>query len=161
MKPELREAQMHALAVLPNMGMAVTLRCGRHTDIHPVNKQPVGERLAFWALSQTYGQPLKAYSGPLYKSFKTKGNKIIVSFSHVGSGLYAKNGGLKLFEVAGGDGVFVPALATIKGDKVELYSPAVKKPLHARYAWKNYMVPDLFNKEGLPASSFRTNAPQY
>jgi sialate O-acetylesterase len=154
MKPELREAQRKSLSVLPNMGMAVTLDVGDSTDIHPIKKQPVGERLALWSLAQTYGNDKLVYSGPMVGSVKVKGTKLVVSFNHTGGGLVAKNGRLQLFEVAGADGVFVPAQAIIKGTFIEVSSAQLKKPVKVRYAWKNYLVPDLFNQEGLPASSF-------
>ena len=154
MKPELRQVQMATLDKLKNVGMAVTLDVGDSTDIHPRRKQPVGERLALWSLANTYNQKDLVYSGPLFKSVKTEKGKIVVSFNHVGSGLVAVGGALKLFEVAGSDKVFVPAEAVIKDDKVIVGSEKVIHPVYVRYAWFNYMKPDLFNKEGLPASSF-------
>ena len=155
MKPELREAQMETMNKVKNTGMAVTLDVGDSTDIHPRDKQPVGERLAYWALAKTYNKKGFEYSGPLYKKASVSGDKIIVSFDHVGKGLVAKDGQLKLFEIAGKDKQFVKADAVIKGKKIIVKSDDVKKPVYVRYAWSNYMIPDLFNKEGLPASSFR------
>ncbi|MFT3737796.1 MAG: sialate O-acetylesterase [Breznakibacter sp.] len=155
MKPELREAQAKALSLLPHMGMAVTLDVGDSTDIHPIYKRPVGERLALCALAQTYGKQDLVYSGPVFRSAVARGSKMTVAFDHVGSGLKAKDGRLDHFEVAGADGVFVAAQAKIKGATVEVSSPTVRQPKYVRYAWKNYLVPDLFNKEGLPAAPFR------
>lgn len=157
MKPELREAQAKSLALLPHMGMAITLDVGDSTDIHPIHKRPVGERLALWAMANTYGKTGLVYSGPMLREAVAKGSKMVVMFNHVGGGLVAKGGKLSHFEVAGADGVFVPAQARIKGATVEAWSPTVKQPLYVRYAWKNYLVPDLFNKEGLPAAPFRSH----
>lgn len=153
---ELREAQTMALA-LPNTGMAVAIDVGEANDIHPKNKQDVGKRLALWALAETYDKDI-VYSGPLYKSMKIRGNKIILSFDHVGEGLVAENGEpLKGFAIAGQDFEFVWANAEIKGDKVVVWSERVSKPIFARYGWANNPVCNLYNEAGLPASPFRTD----
>jgi len=151
---ELREAQLLTLRV-PNTGMAVTLDVGNPRDIHPRNKKPVGDRLARWALAQTYGRDL-VYSGPLYRSMQVEGDRLRVFFDHVGSGLIARGEGLGQFEIAGEDGTFVPAGARIDGESVVVWSDDVEKPTAARYAWSDAPIAGLFNKEGLPASPFRT-----
>jgi sialate O-acetylesterase len=155
--PYIREAQMKTMKSVPNTGMVVTLDVGDSLDIHPRDKKTVGERLALWALSQTYNIPGITCSGPIYKSMTLEGNTIKIYFDHTGSGLVSRNNKLSLFEISGEDGVFVNADAQIYDNTIVVSSEKVKHPVAARYAWKNYMVPDLFNKEGLPASSFRTN----
>jgi sialate O-acetylesterase len=153
---ELREAQLLTLA-LPNTGMAVIIDIGEANDIHPKNKQDVGKRLALWALAKTYGRNI-TYSGPIYKSMQTEGNKIILHFNHVGGGLVVGGGGpLKGFAVAGTDHKFVWADAQIDGNSVVVTSGKVAEPVAVRYAWADNPVCNLYNKEGLPASPFRTD----
>ena len=153
---ELREAQFLTLKT-KNTGMAVTWDIGNIDDIHPRNKQDVGKRLALWALSKDYGYKDIVYSGPLYKSMKVEGDKIRLFFDHVGSGLTAKDGPLTHFTIAGKDKQFAPAQAVIDKNTVVVSSSEVKKPVAVRFAWSNTAEPNLFNKEGLPASSFRTD----
>jgi len=153
---ELREAQLKTL-ILPNTGMAVIIDIGAEKDIHPKNKQDVGKRLARWALGTTYGRKT-AHSGPLYKSMKVEGNKAILSFEQVGGGLVARGDGpLKGFAVAGEDKKFVWADAKIEGGNVVVSSEQVAAPVAVRYAWADNPVCNLYNKEGLPASPFRTD----
>jgi len=153
---ELREAQSMTLA-LPNTGMAVIIDIGNANNIHPKNKQDVGKRLAIWSLGTTYGKKI-VYSGPLYKSMKAQGGKITLTFDHVGTGLVAKgNDGLKGFAVAGEDKNFVWADAKIEGDTVVVSAATVANPVAVRYAWADNPVCNLYNKEDLPASSFRTD----
>ncbi len=153
---ELREAQLMTLA-LPKTGMAVIIDIGEANNIHPKNKQDVGKRLALWALAKTYGKK-QVYSGPIYKSMKTEGNKIILDFEHVGGGLAAGGGEpLKGFAVAGAERKFVWADAKIEGDTVVVSSNEVSVPVAVRYGWANNPVCNLYNKEGLPASPFRTD----
>ena len=152
----LREAQFMTLSV-PNVGMAVTMDIGNIYDIHPRNKLDVGERLALWALAKDYGQKDLVYSGPVYKSMKIEGNKIRLSFEYIGSGLMAKGGLLTHFTIAGANKKFVAATATIEGDTIMVSSGKVAAPAAVRFAFGNNDVPNLCNKEGLPASSFRTD----
>jgi sialate O-acetylesterase len=155
---ELRETQTMTLS-LPNTGMAVTTDIGDAKDIHPKNKQDVGKRLAAIALNKTYGKN-NVYSGPVYQSFKTEGNKIILSFSNIGGGLIAKDkyGYLRGFEVAGADKRFYFAKAFIDGDKVVVMCDAVPGPVAVRYGWADDAGENnLFNKEGFPAAPFRTD----
>ncbi len=151
-----RDAQRKSLSV-NNTGMAVTMDIGNPYDIHPRNKKDVGHRLALWALSKDYGKEGIVFSGPLYKSMEVKGRKAIISFDYTGSGLMAKGGELTHFEIAGADQVFYKAIALIEGEKVVVSSDEVKNPAAVRYAFYNTDEPNLFNKEGLPASTFRSD----
>lgn len=155
--PELREAQTMTLS-LPKTGMAVTTDIGHPTDIHPRNKQDVGYRLALAARKVTYGEKNLVYSGPMYKSMKVEGDKIRLAFDCVGGGLMAKgNEPLQGFTIAGSDQKYVPAGARIEGDSVVVWSDDVKNPVAVRYAWQDNPTCNLFNKENLPASPFRTD----
>lgn len=155
---ELREAQLKALA-LPRTAMAVAIDIGEWNDIHPLDKKDVGERLALAARKVAYGEKHLVYSGPVYESMKVKKNKIILSFAHAGSGLMAKGGELREFAISGPDKRFVWADARIEGDdKVVVWSDEISDPVAVRYAWAdNPEGANLYNKEGLPASPFRTD----
>jgi sialate O-acetylesterase len=155
---ELRDAQRHATTVLPKVGVAVITDAGHETDIHPPQKEPVGARLALNARALAYGEKIE-YLGPVYKSAKFDGGTATLTFDHVGGGLVAKDGDLVGFAVAGKDGKFVPAKATIKGETVVVSAEGVAEPAHVRFGWVNFAKPTLnfFNKEGLPASPFRTD----
>ncbi len=157
MTPELRESQRLVLDRVPNTAMAVTVDVGDAQDIHPTRKEPVGHRLALAARALAYGEKIE-YSGPLYESMEVKGDRAIVHFTHVGQGLEAKGGELIGFEVAGADGVFVPALAKIEGETVVVSSDEVKAPAAVRYGWANVPDANLFNKDNLPASPFTTTS---
>ncbi len=154
---QLREAQLKALAV-PNTAMVVAIDLGEWNDIHPDNKKDVGERLALAAFHKAYHENI-VYSGPVYQTASVEGNKIILSFSHTGGGLVTNDGEeLGEFALAGADKKFVWAKAKIEGDKVVVWSEEVSAPLFVRYAWADNPVnPNLYNKEGLPASPFRTD----
>jgi sialate O-acetylesterase len=154
--PEIREAQLIAWRKTKNTAMAVTIDVGDAGDIHPANKAPVGARLALAARSLAYGETLE-YSGPVFARAKFKDDRAILSFTHVRDGLMAKDGPLTGFTVAGSDGVFHPAQAAIAGDKVVVTSPEVTKPVAVRYGWANVASGNLFNRDGLPASPFRTD----
>jgi sialate O-acetylesterase len=167
----IRESQRRALKI-PNTGMATIIDIGEAKDIHPKNKQDVGYRLAQWALAQTYGKDIVP-SGPMFKELKIEGDKARAIFDHVGSGLMigkkeihkpyepvqeVKDGKLAEFAISGEDGTWHWADAVIDGDTVVVSSPEVKKPVAVRYAYR--MNPDranLYNKEGLPASPFRSD----
>ncbi len=153
----LREAQFNSLKTIPNSGMAVTMDITTINNIHPPYKEAVGSRLAYWALAKNYGKKGLSYSGPLYKSMKIEGAKIRIFFEYANKGLMAKDGNLTFFEVAGVDGNFVKAKAVIEKNTVVVSSPDIQKPVAVRYGWSNTATPNLFNKEGLPASSFRTD----
>ncbi len=151
-----RNAQRLALSV-PNTGMAVTLDVGTVDNIHPPDKLDVGLRLADWALAKTYGRHI-VYSGPLYESMKVKNGKAVISFHDVDGGLVFKpREGKTNFIVAGEDSNFVSAEVKIVGKTLVVYSPKVMHPLAVRYAWGNTEQATLFNKAGLPASTFRTD----
>ncbi|WPX08801.1 sialate O-acetylesterase [Anaerocellum danielii] len=154
----LREEQRRALLFLDNVGMAVAIDVGEWNDLHPSNKKDVGERLALLARKIAYGEKDLVASGPLYKSMKIEGNKAVLEFSEVGSGLVAKGGGmLKHFAIAGKDKKFVWANAVIEGDKVVVWHHSIQNPVYVRYAWAdNPEGANLYNKEGLPASPFTT-----
>ena len=138
--------------------MAVSIDVGDPYDIHPNNKKPVGERLYLRAKEMDYKDSVGVFQGPVYDSFRIEGNKIRLKFKSTGSGLMSKDGkDLRTFEVAGEDGKYVPAKAVIEGNDVLVWSDAVKKPLSARHAWDSNPAVNLYNKEGLPATSFRTN----
>ena len=151
----LRDAQRKTLKV-KNTGMVVTLDIGNPQNIHPSDKQDVGKRLALWALAKDYGKDI-VFSGPLYDSLEIKGDKAVLHFKYNGKGLKAKEGGLKNFLIAGDDKEFKEAKAIIDGENVIVSSPDVGKPLAVRYLWDNMSEATLFNIEGLPASSFRTD----
>jgi sialate O-acetylesterase len=152
-----RESQLKALAI-PNTGMAVTVDIGQYNDIHPVNKKDVGYRLALAAQKVAYGEKNIVYSGPIYKSMKIVSRKVILTFTNVGSGLVAKNGELKCFEICGADNKYYPAKAKIENGKISVSCDEVIAPVAVRYAWANNPEgANLYNKEGLPASPLRTS----
>jgi len=153
----LREAQVKALATVKNGGMASTMDIGEERDIHPRNKVDVGKRLALNALAKNYNKKVAGFSGPMYKLMKIEGQKIRLSFDYTNGGLVAREGQLSEFVIAGQDKVFVPAQAVIEGDTVVVWSDQVTAPVAVRYAWTNWSTGPLGNKEGLPASSFRTD----
>lgn len=153
----LRESQLKTLSV-PNSAMAVTIDLGEWNELHPDNKGDIGKRLALAAEKIAYGENIIC-SGPIYQSAVADGNKIIISFSNVGSGLITNDGEeLSYFAIAGANKKFVWAKAKIEGDKVIVWSDAVPDPMYVRYAWAdNPDGANLYNKEGLPASPFRTD----
>jgi sialate O-acetylesterase len=137
--------------------MVVTSDNRNHNDIHPKNKQEVGRRLALQALAKDYGMKV-ACEGPRYKVMATKDGKAILYFDHVGKGLAVYGGDtLKDFEIAGADQKFVKASAVIEGGEVIVESPDVKQPVAVRYAFSSQASGSLRNKDGLPASPFRTD----
>ncbi|NQU24840.1 MAG: sialate O-acetylesterase [Candidatus Nealsonbacteria bacterium] len=166
----LREAQLHTLQI-PNTGMAVITDIGDARDIHPKNKQDVGLRLALWALAKDYDKKDLVYSGPLYKSMKVEGDKIRIALDCVGGGLIVgkkegrkpveevKDGELTWFSIADADQNWHHAKAVIDGDTVVVSCDEVKTPAAVRYAFTiNPEGSNLYNKEGLPASPFRTDS---
>jgi sialate O-acetylesterase len=157
---ELRDAQLKTLTV-PNTAMVVTIDIGEWNDLHPLDKEDVGKRLALAAKNIAYGEKNTIYSGPVYQSMRIEGNKIIISFTQVGSGLIAKgNTDLKYFSVARADKKFVWAKAKIENNKVIVWSNAITHPVAVRYAWAdNPEGANLYNKEGLPASPFEASIP--
>lgn len=156
MTPEIREAQFLTLAKSPRTAMAVITDAGDAEDIHPSHKQPVGQRLALGAHALAYGKKVE-YSGPLFRSVKFKKGTAVLEFTHAGGGLVAHGGELRGFTIAGADKNFVPARAEIKGKKIVVRSDQVADPSAVRYGWANVPEVNLFNREGLPASPFRTD----
>lgn len=154
---KLRESQLKTLRI-SNTAMVVTIDAGEWNDVHPDRKQVVGNRLALAAMAKVYGKAIE-YSGPIFRSAAIMNDRIMVSFDHVGSGLVSNDGeDLAEFAIAGADKRFVWAEAKIEGDHIIVWSDEIKKPLYVRYAWADDPVqPNLYNKEGLPASPFRTD----
>lgn len=161
--------QQRRVLKLPNTGMAVINDIGEANDIHPRNKIDVGKRLASWALTKDYGQAATAYSGPLYKSHTIEGDKVIITFDHIGSGLMVGEKDvlnptvpvdepLARFQICGADRKWVWGNAKIiNANQVEVSHPEIKEPTIVRYAWSsNPEGANLYNKEGFPASLFTT-----
>jgi sialate O-acetylesterase len=153
----LREAQLQSLSVV-NTGMASTMDIGETENIHPKNKPEVGRRLALWALAKTYHQPVPAFSGPLYRRMKKEKGKIRIFFDYAGAGLHVKGNVLSGFFIAGSDGRFVDAEAVVEKSTVLVWSKDIPDPAAVRFAFTNTDSSMLFNKAGLPASSFRTDS---
>ena len=152
---EVREAQRLTLG-LPNTAMASAIDIGNPLDIHPLNKQEVGRRLALAARAVAYGDRVE-YSGPLYDGMTIEGSRIRVRFRHAGAGLTLDTAKGSSFVVAGVDGQFKPATVVVDGDTIVVSSPAVAAPVAVRYAWEDDPITSLRNKDGLPASPFRTD----
>jgi len=151
---ELREAQRKTLAV-KNTAMAVVIDAGEWNDIHPLDKQKVGERLALGALKVAYGKKSLLASGPSLKKVKAKGSKVELTFADAGKGLQAVGGELKHIALAGADKKFVWAKAEVKSNKLVVWADAVAEPKWVRYAWAdNPEGANLYNSAGLPASPF-------
>ena len=157
--PPVWEAQAAMLKV-PKTGLVVTTDlAGNMGNIHPGNKKDVGLRLAAWALARDYGRKEVVFSGPLYKAMAVEGRRIRLTFAHADGGLKSRDGkSLTEFQIAGTDGKFVPASATIEGATVLVEAPEVAAPIRVRFAWKNAPSPNLTNVAGLPASPFHTDS---
>lgn len=154
--PMVREGQAKLLA-LPNTGMAVTLDVGDPANVHPKDKEPVGDRLSRIALANVYGKKIE-FSGPVYTSMKVEGSDIVVTFTHA-KGLAGKGGPLQWFQLAGADGTYVDATAKVQGNAVVVHSDQVTVPVSVRYAWDNYpQGANLINSAGLPAAPFRSDS---
>lgn len=154
--PLVREAMLLTTETVPQTGMSVITDAGDATNIHPTQKQPAGERLALEALRIAYGKDLVS-RGPVYRSKKIEGNAIRLSFDSGGGGLVAQGGPLKGFVICGEDHNFVAAQAKIEGETVVVSSPAVAQPVAVRYAWAPVPDVNFANREGIPASPFRTD----
>lgn len=155
--PWFRDSQLRLMKEISNTGMAVSSDHGDSLDVHPRCKQPIGERLARWALAKTYGQDITP-SGPVFSSVTRQADALIVSFLYA-DGLQTSNGkSPSCFEIAEEDGLFHPATATIEGSKVRLTSPTIKHPRYVRYAWQPFTRANLINGDQLPASTFRGEA---
>lgn len=154
---EFWEAQTEFMKEVKNTGMIVTTDITDDlADIHPQNKHDVGKRLANWALAKDYGKDV-AYCGPIYRSMKVEGDKIRVYFDHADNGLATSLGDPPVwFEIAGDDMNFVQAVSQIDGSTVIAYHDSIPNPVAIRFAWSQEATPILINKEGLPASAFRS-----
>jgi sialate O-acetylesterase len=153
---ELREAQLLTSLSVPNTAMAVITDVGDEKDIHPKRKQAVGTRLALAARALAFGEKVP-FQGPTYHGMEVRGDRIVLSFSHVGGGLVCRGDKLEGFAICGADGKYVNADAEIVGDHVEVHSAKVPAPAAVRFGWAEYPVVNLWNKDGLPASPFRTD----
>jgi sialate O-acetylesterase len=155
---ELREAQTMTLDRLDNVAQAVIIDAGEGRDIHPRDKQTVGDRLARIALGRDYGIPV-AYQSPRMKSVEFNGNKAVVTFDHVDGSLYTFDVREPIgFSIAGEDQQFVFAQGKLVGnDQVEVWSPNIEKPVAVRYGWAENPVVNLYDKAGLPATPFRSD----
>lgn len=136
--------------------MAITIDVGEARDIHPKNKQAVGQRLAMAALANVYEKEGVA-SGPLYQSHAIDGNRVVVTFDHVGNGLKVKGDVLKGFAIAGSNGKWQWAQAKVDGNKVVVWHPDIAEPKAVRYGWGDNPEVSLYNSAGLPAGPFRTD----
>lgn len=150
-----QEAQMKTTLNVPYTALVTTMDVAE-SDVHYKNKQPVGERAFRAAMNIAYGKNIE-YCGPVYKTMKIEKNKAVIDFTHALSGLTQKGDTLKGFVIAGADKKFYFADARIVGNRVEVSSSNVLQPIAVRYGWADFPAVNLFNKEGLPASSFRTD----
>jgi len=153
----LRETQLKASTAIPNIGMASIMDTGEKDCIHPANKEAAGSRLALLALTKTYGKKGFACEGPVLKEMKVEGNLARLTFDNAPNGLTSFGKELQGFEIAGANKRFFPAEAIITNTGITVFSLSVNVPVAVRYAFKDFIVGDLFNTEGLPASSFRTD----
>jgi sialate O-acetylesterase len=150
--PTVRDAQRRTLS-LAKTGMAVTIDVGDPGNVHPADKQTVGERLTLAARSIAYGENVE-FSGPLFRQAGANGHDMRVWFDHA-EGLMTKGGGApEGFEVAGADRKYKPATATLDGSGVVVSSEEVAEPVYVRYGWKDLPTVNLYNSAGLPASPF-------
>ena len=156
--PLFRDSQRRMLQDIDNSGMAVSTDKGNPTDVHPTEKREVGQRLAYWALNETYGFSNVVPSGPLYSDVEFKKGAAYVSFDYDEGLRPAKEGEeLLTFEIAGEDRRFYPAKAVVEGNRVKVWSKEVKNPTIVRYGWQPYTKANLVNGAGLPASTFRSD----
>lgn len=153
----LREAQLKASTSIPGIGMACILDTGEKNCIHPADKKAPGQRLAYLALANAYGKKGIEFSGPVMKEMVVEGSLVKLTFNHAANGLTTYGKELVNFEVAGENKQYLPAHAYITNEGVTVFSERVQKPVAVRYAFGDFVVGELFNNEGLPASSFRTD----
>lgn len=153
---ELREAQALTARNVPNCGLAVTVDTGNADNIHPKNKVPVGDRLAYCALAKTYGEKIP-YAGPTFKSVEKIPGALKIHFTHTDGGLVVKGDKLGEFSIAGKDRKWHWADAKIEGNTIVVSSPEVPNPVVVRYAWQANPEATLYNGAGLPAVPFRTD----
>ncbi|MDR2382858.1 MAG: sialate O-acetylesterase [Prevotellaceae bacterium] len=154
---QLREVQEQNMRDIPNSGMVTTMDIGDPLFIHPADKETVGNRLAYWALAETYKKLNFGYAPPTYKAMEIKDSSIIVSFNNAEQGICPTRIEIRGFEIAGDDRVFVPATAIEKSGKIVVSSEKIRKPVAVRYLYKNFAEATVFNVFGIPASPFRTD----
>lgn len=152
----LRDQQWKISRTVRNTGIAVLADCGEFDNIHPLDKQTVGYRLALQALAKVYGEPVAA-DAPRLRAVEKDGSRMILRFTDTAGGPAAKNGRPEGFELAGADGVYHPAHAEIQMDSVVVWSDGIAVPETVRYAWTNYGAAGLYGASGLPAVPFRTD----
>lgn len=153
----LREQQVKAIDI-PNTGMVVISDLVDDVrDIHPINKQDVGKRLANWSLAETYGVSGIACKSPVYKSMEIEKGKIRIDFLNADNGLVCPDKRITQFRIAGEDRQFVDAEVKIKGNSVIVYNKEIKQPIAVRFSFDNASIPNLFSAEGLPVCLFRTD----
>lgn len=155
--PWFRYSQLQLMQQIANTGMAVSSDCGDSLDVHPLRKQPIGQRLARWALNKTYGKSITP-SGPIYKGVVRSADTLIVSFDYADSLCTSDGKQPSTFEIAEEEGMYYPATAVIEGNTVRLTSPEVKNPHYVRYGWQPFTRANLINGDALPASTFRGKA---
>ncbi len=153
----LREAQLKASTAISNIGMASIMDIGEKDCIHPANKKAGGDRLAYLALTNTYGKKGLTGAGPVLKEMTVNGSMVKLTFNNAPNGITSFGKELSCFEIAGSNKRFYPAIASFSLGGITLYNPSVAEPVAVRYAFKDFIVGDLFNIEGIPASSFRTD----
>ena len=153
----LREAQTRALKLIPNSGMVVSMDAGEEKSIHPADKTTISKRLLYWALATTYGYKNLPYASPKISSFKTTDSVVVVRFDNAPNGLTSYGMPITAFELAGADGIFYPAEARIIGEGIRLTSQKVTAPAAVRYAYKDWVVGNVYNTEGLPLLPFKTD----
>ncbi|NGM64538.1 sialate O-acetylesterase [Sphingobacterium sp. SGR-19] len=153
----IRDAQRKSLANIPHSGMAVTMDLGEANCIHPARKKEGGDRLALLALGDSYHIEGLNHRSPVYDSIAIEGSTVTVQFKDAPLGLTSFGKDIKSFEIAGENKVFYPANAIVQGKTIVVSSPRVAKPVAVRYAFKDFVIGDLFGVNGLPVSSFRTD----
>ncbi len=153
----LRETQLKASSSIPNAGMAVAMDVGTQRGIHPPDKTTISKRLLYLALAKTYHRNGITFSGPVYKSMKIDSSRVNITFDFAENGLTSFGKDISNFEVAGADKIFYPATVRVTATGITVQSEKVKDPVAVRYGFKDWVVGELYNNEGLPASSFRTD----
>lgn len=156
---KLQEVQLQHMKEIPNSGMVTTLDIGHPYFIHPVDKKTVGERLAYWALGNTYNLKGFGYKPAIYKSMEISSGKIYIDFDNAQQGICPMWTQLEGFKIAGEDRIFYPAKAEIETTTARLVvsSEKVTSPVAVRYAYANYAIASIFGIDGIPVAPFRTD----
>jgi len=155
--PLIREMQMQSMDISRTGMVVVSDLVDNVKNIHPINKQDVGKRLANWALAETYGIKGLVYKHPVYESMKVEKGKVRIVFTNADNGLAVHGDDLKCFEIAGEDKVFTQAKAKIEKNTVMVWTKELKAPVAVRFSYSNDAIGNLFSKEGLPVAPFRTD----